>query len=363
MLVLCPFPEGVAAGQRLKYEQYFDNWRDKGWEIDISPFMDDEMWRVVYQRGKTFAKIIGTIRGHIRRLKDLLRVSDYDIVYIFMYVTPLLSNLMERSVNLLAKRVIYDIEDNIHIQQHSLLQTNPNPLIKFLKWPGKIRYLIRSADHVITSSPFLNIDCKRITTSGFCTYVSSSVDTQRYQPRFNYSNDKTVVIGWTGTYSSKEYLDQLKNVFIKLSKKVKFKLYIISNFKYDFPEIDLKTIEWNLDTEIKDLQSFDIGVYPLPLDDWVHGKSGLKAIQYMALGIPCVATNVGTTPMLITDRVNGRLVKTEEQWVDALEELILNPNLRQTIGKQARLDTVENYSLGTIGKTYDNILQDVMEKV
>ena len=125
----------------------------------------------------------------------------------------------------------------------------------------------------------------------------------------------------------------------------------------------MKTIEWNLDTEIKDLQSFDIGVYPLPLDDWVHGKSGLKAIQYMALGIPCVATNVGTTPMLITDRVNGRLVKTEDQWVDALEELILNPNLRQTIGKQARLDTVANYSLSAIGKTYDNILQDVMEKV
>ena len=67
--------------------------------------------------------------------------------------------------------------------------------------------------------------------------------------------------------------------------------------------------------------------------------------------------------MLITDRVNGRLVKTEDQWVDALEELILNPNLRQTIGKQARLDTVANYSLSAIGKTYDNILQDVMEKV
>ena len=113
MLVLCPFPEGVAAGQRLKYEQYFDHWRDKGWEIDISPFMDDEMWRVVYQRGKTFAKILGTIRGHIRRLKDLSRVSDYDIVYIFMYVTPLLSNLMERSVNLLAKRAIF-ISNNIH---------------------------------------------------------------------------------------------------------------------------------------------------------------------------------------------------------------------------------------------------------
>lgn len=363
MLVICPFPQGVAAGQRLKYEQYFDEWRSKGWDIDISSFMDEKMWRVVYQRGKTGSKIVGTIRGHLRRLRDLSKIPNYDLVYIFMYVTPLLTNLMERSVRLLAKRVIYDIEDNIHIQQYSRLQTDPNPLIRFLKWPNKIKFLIRSADYVITSSPFLNIDCKRITTTGFCSYVSSSLDTEHYKPKLNYSNDKTIVIGWTGTYSSKKYLDLLKNVLIKLSKKVKFKLHIISNFKYDFPEIDLKVIDWNLETEIKDLQSFDIGLYPLPLDDWVHGKSGLKAIQYMALGIPCVATAIGTTPMLINDRVNGRLVITEEQWIDALEELVLDSNLRQTIGKQARLDTVAKYSLSAIGKTYDKILQNVMERV
>ena len=70
------------------------------------------------------------------------------------------------------------------------------------------------------------------------------------------------------------------------------------------------------------MQGIDIGVYPLPNDNWVLGKSGLKAIQYMAFGIPCVASNVGTTPLIIKDRVNGLLVKSEEEWVDALEELI-----------------------------------------
>ncbi len=363
MLILCPFPQGVAAGQRLKYEQYLDHWRSKGWEISISSFMDEAMWKIVYQQGHTLSKITGTIKGHLRRLRDLFRVPHYDVVYIFMYVTPLLTSLMERAVHLLAKRVIYDIEDNIHIQQNSLSQINPNPFIKFLKWPGKVRFLIRSADHVITSSPFLNIDCKRISTYGFCSYVSSSLDTDRYQPKSVYSNDKTVVIGWTGTYSSKEYLDQLRSVFLKLAKRVNFKLKVIGNFKYELPGIDLQVIEWNLKREITDLQSFDIGVYPLPLDNWVQGKSGLKAIQYMALGLPCVATNVGTNPMLINDNINGRLVKTEEEWIDALEELVRNPHSRRRIGQQARHDAVLNYSLHTIGNTYDNILQDIMDRV
>ena len=74
MLVLCPFPVGVAAGQRLKYEQYFDRWRNQGWEIDVSPFMDKNMWNVIYKKGYFINKVHGTIRGHFRRIFDLFRV-------------------------------------------------------------------------------------------------------------------------------------------------------------------------------------------------------------------------------------------------------------------------------------------------
>ena len=363
MLVLCPFPQKVAAGQRLKYEQYFERWRANGWEIDVSSFMDKKMWSIVYQKGHFISKIMGVLRGHLRRLYDLYRIPSYDLIYIFMYVTPLLTSTTERLARAQAKRLIYDIEDNIHVQQNSYSQINPNPIVKFLKWPGKVKYLIRAADHVITSSPFLNIDCKRITTTGYCSYVTSSLDIERYKPKSEYSNDNKVIIGWTGTHSSKEYLDQLSNVFLRLAERVSFKLRVIGNFKYDLPGIDLEVVEWSIDREISDLQSFDIGVYPLPLDNWVHGKSGLKAIQYMAIGLPCVATEVGTTPMLITDNVNGKLVKTEDEWVDALEKLVREPESRRRIGEQARRDAVSNYSLDTIGDIYDKILESVMNRV
>jgi len=361
MLVICPYPIGVAAGQRLKYEQYFERWSKNGWDITISPYMDDTMWKVIHKRGYIFKKIKGVLRGHLQRLRDLISIPKYDLIYIFMYVTPLFTSAMERSVRLLAKKVIYDIEDNIHLQRKIMSQDDPNPITRFMKWRGKYEFLIRSSDHVITSSPFLNEYCLKINLKKKCTYISSSLDTDKYKINKEYSSDKKIVIGWTGTYSSKEYLELLNQVFLKLSKRVNFQLKIISNFEYHISGIEYENVNWSLDNEIEDLKAFDIGVYPLPLDKWVLGKSGLKAIQYMALGIPCVATNVGTAPILIQDKINGRLVETEEEWIDALEELILNSELRRQLGKQAQIDAVENYSLKKIGNMYDNVLESVIK--
>lgn len=363
MLVLCPFPQGVAAGQRLKYEQYFDRWREDGWEIEVSPFMDDAMWKIVYEPGHICAKIVGVLRGHLRRLRDLFRIRRYDLIYVFMFVTPFLTSAMERTVRALARRLIYDVEDNILVEQNLPKHMNPNTIVRLIKRPQKARYLIRTADHVVTSSPFFNDFCLNINVYGACTYVSSSVDTDRFQPSTQYSNDQPVIIGWTGTFSSKIFLDQLRGVLARLAERVQFKMRVIGNFDYELPGVDLEVVRWSAENEVRDLQALDIGVYPLPIDDWVLGKSGLKAIQYMAFGLPCVATEVGTTPMLITDYVNGRLVKTDDEWMEALEELIRDPALRRRLGERAREDALANYSLQVIGQKYEEILKKVMNEV
>ena len=113
MLVLCPFPQGVAAGQRLKYEQYFDDWRRLGYEIQVSSFMDEAMWRIVYEPGHPLAKIAGTLRGHLRRLRDLFRIRRYDLVYVYMWVTPFGTESFERLTRQLARKLIFDVEDNV----------------------------------------------------------------------------------------------------------------------------------------------------------------------------------------------------------------------------------------------------------
>ena len=356
MLVICPFPENCAAQQRLKYEQYFEDWRAHGWDITVSSFLDRAAWDVLYRRGHWLAKGLGVAKGYARRLRDLWRIDSFDLVYVCMWATPLGTAAFERMVRGRARRLVYDVEDNV-LNAADSAKDHPNPLIRFLKGKGKYRYLIRHADHVITSSPFLNDFCLEINAKRACTYISSSVDTDRFQPATPYSNDKPVVIGWTGTFSSRVYLDALRGVFQRLAAKVPFRLRVIGNFDYDLPGVDLEVIQWSAAKEVEDLQGLDIGVYPLPIDDWVLGKSGLKAIQYMAFALPCVATEVGTTPMIIRHEENGLLVKTEAEWEAALERLVRDPALRRRLGEAARRDAVAKYSLKAIAGQYRTIIE------
>ncbi|MDT9599691.1 glycosyltransferase family 4 protein [Sphingosinicella rhizophila] len=363
MLVICPYPEGVAAGQRLKYEQYFDDWRSLGFDIIVSTYMDMAMWDVAYRKGHYPAKLFGLARGHMRRIRDLMRVARYDLVFIHMWVTPVGTSFFERMVRTLARRIIFDVEDNVILPEGQGGAENPNPLLQRMKGPGKALYMIRNADHVITSSPFLNETCLATNEKKACTYISSSVDTDRFLPATSYSNDRKVVIGWTGTFSSRPYLDLLRPVFQELARRADFRLKVIGNFDYALPGVDLEVVRWSREKEVEDLQGFDIGVYPLPMDDWVLGKSGLKAIQYMAFGLPAVATDIGTTPMLIRHGENGLLVKTQDEWLAALEALIRDPDLRRRLGVAARADAVRNYSTRAVAAQYRRVLASVMESV
>jgi glycosyltransferase involved in cell wall biosynthesis len=258
-------------------------------------------------------------------------------------------------VRWLAGRLIFDVEDNVLIEEGSEL----NPFVKTLKSKEKTRHLIRSADHVITSSPFLNDFCLKLSQRKQCTYVSSSVDTDLFLPARRYNNEQPITIGWTGTFSSRPYLDLLREVFLKLRDRISFRLRVIGNFPYSLPGIDLEVIQWSKEREVQDLQAIDIGVYPLTLDEWVFGKSGLKAIQYMAFGIPTVATDVGTTPRIIDHMRNGWLVRTENEWLDALETLAKDPALRKSLGEEARRKAVECFSRKAIQGQYLSILEDV----
>lgn len=357
MLVLCPFPQDVAAGQRLKYEQYFDDWRALGWQIDVSSFMDMGLWKVAYESGQLRRKVVGVLRGHWRRLRDLTRVRRYDLVYVFMWVTPLGSSVMERTVRKLARCLVYDVEDNVVLGQELPKGYNPNAIIARLKGPGKTAFLIRTADHVIASSPFLRDFCLQKHGARACTYISSSVDTARFLPRGIATAEK-VTIGWTGTYSSRVYLDSLRSVFQRLAQRVEYRLRVIGNFDYDLPGVDLEVIRWTKEREVQDLQGLDIGVYPLPRDEWVMGKSGLKAIQYMAFGLPTVASDAGVTPMIIRHGENGLLVRTDDEWVAALERLVREPTLRSKLGEAAREDAVAKYSTAAISTQYRGVLEE-----
>ena len=315
ILVLCPYPRGEAAGQRLKYEQYFPSWEREGFIIKVSEYMDHDLWEVVYERGYFLRKLLGIARGHLRRFRDLFLIRRFDIVYIFQWTTPFGIGFYDFLIRTLSKKIIFDVEDFVVLQKAT--EDNPNPILRFIRSKTKTMYLIKNSDYVISSSPSLNKFCQKFNKNNLSSFISSSVNTNRFIPSNNYQNDHKVVIGWTGTFGSKPYLDQLREVFFELDRVCDFKLKFITNFDYEIAGLDMEVIRWNKKNEVRDLQSLDIGVYPLEDSQWVKGKSGLKAIQYMALGIPTIASNIGNSQEVIKHMKDGILVNNEDEWLNA----------------------------------------------
>lgn len=359
MIVICPYPTGVAAGQRLKYEQYLEDWRQRGWIVSVHPFLSVKVWSIAYKPGYLLHKVIGVLTGTISRLSLLLEVRNADLVYIFMWVTPFGSTFFERCVRLLAKNLIFDLEDDVLTRNNTnLIVYDPNPILRFFRSNNKAQYLIKTADHVIVSSPFLRDQCLATFDAKACTYITSSVDTNTLKPRTSYRGSP-VTLGWTGTFSSMAYLNILSEVLQRLATKVDFKMIVIGNFDYHLPGVDCRIIQWSLKTEVVDLQEIDIGLYPLPSNRWVNGKSGLKAIQYMAAGIPVVASRVGINSSIIDDNETGFLADNEEDWFNYLYLLVRDDVIRRRLGENARSVAIRRFSRQVVSTQYSEIIDSL----
>ena len=338
ILIVSPYPEGVAPGQRLKYEQYFDYLRSHGYKITVTSFVSNRLWSILYKKGRFPEKIFWTLLGFFKRLVWSAYVPFYDGIFIFHSVSLFGPALFERIYARLNPKMIYDIDDMIHLSHSS----QANSFTKWLKGSSRITYLMRRARHIITCTPALDKFARQFNQN--TTDISSTINTNTYQPVNSYSNiaGKPITLGWSGSHSTERYLSLLADVLREVAKQRNIRLIVIGSGNFTLPGVQVESIAWNSETEVADLQRIDIGLYPLPDDPWVYGKSGLKALQYMALGIPTVATAIGTNFRVIHHEKCGLLVKTDQEWITGLLDLIDNPEKRRSLGL-AGLDRVEKY--------------------
>jgi len=126
--------------------------------------------------------------------------------------------------------------------------------------------------------------------------------------------------------------------------------------------IEVENMEWEEATEAENILTFDIGIMPLTDDQFSRGKCGLKIIQYMACGIPCVASPVGANGDIIQDRVNGLLAGSSDKWLDKISSLIENSRLRERIGKEGRQTVSKSYSLQEVAPKLWKIYKKIVGK-
>lgn len=355
ILFLTPHPE-EGASTRYRVKQFFPYFSSNGIECIFHPFITPECYRILYKNGYFLKKAFSLIKGIIKRTVEFINIRNIDIVFVHLEASPLGVPVFERLFSIYRKPIIYDLDDAIYMKSVS----PANRLAYFLKNPTKISDIVRISSHIIACNDYLVQYAGRFNQN--VTMIPTSVDTDRFTVRdYKEPVNPRVVIGWIGSHSTARYLTQLKGVFKRLSERYDFTLKIIGADRADyFP--DLKQVfyyDWSLKTELSEFRSLDIGIYPLPDNEWVKGKTGFKTVQYMSVGVPCVVSRVARNIEIVEDGVNGFLAGSDEEWFEKLSRLIENSELRKSIGLAGRVGMEKRFSIKANAPKYIEIFHKV----
>ncbi len=205
----------------------------------------------------------------------------------------------------------------------------------------KLRHVLKKSTLVIAGNRFLAAYAMKYASR--VVVIPTVINVEDY-PIKTHRTNSSITLGWIGQSVNHVYLEQLNEVLTKLRPLLEFKLLVVSDKPFAHPTVDVINRTWSLDTEITDILDMDIGLMPLDDTPWTRGKCAFKAIQYMAAGIPAVASRIGANIDLISDGDNGRLVDAPETWISAILDLANDPSLRQRIGLRARATVELRYS-------------------
>ena len=341
VLALMPGLYDTSPGQRYRLEQWEPLLRERGVEITYEPFEDEELHSVVYQCGRMGKKLQLVARGLGRRLSTISKARKYDLVYILREAALLGPAIFERLIYQQRVPFVFDFDDAIFVSYRS----PSNGYLSYLKFASKTRTICRLASHVMVGNPYLAEYASQVNDK--VTVIPTTIDTEKYQVPAPKQTDGPIVIGWTGSYSTVQHLDTLRGALRKLAETEKFRLRVIGTPSYECAPVATEAMPWRAATELEDLSAIDIGVMPLPDDNWSKGKCGLKALQFMALGIPTVCSPVGVNTDIIQDNENGLLAMSEAEWVDKLTSLLRSAELRRRLGDAGRATVEQKYSAVT----------------
>lgn len=337
VLVLAPYRYDTAPGQRFRIEQWMPLLEDKGVHFEFDAFMSEKLHEILYKPGNAQKKATLILSDYVRRLRRILAARRYDVVFLHREAAMIGPAWIERLLKWSGVPFIYEFDDAIYVAYVS----PANKYLSYLKFPQKTATICKLASHVIVGNEVLAEYARRRNPN--VTIVPTTIDTDKYRPACRYEfGDDVPVIGWSGSYSSVQYLDAVKPAFARLAEKYKFHIEVIgADWKFDGgPNVKVHSRPWRALTEVADLSRLHIGLMPLPDEDWARGKCALKALQYMALGIPTVVSPVGVNKDVIRDGDNGLWATTTDEWYAALSRLLDDVALRRRLGT-AGIETVE----------------------
>jgi glycosyltransferase involved in cell wall biosynthesis len=359
VLALSPIPE-EGAGCRFRIAQFIPYLASVGIEVTLDSLFTTEFFRLVYKPGHYAQKAATFAALSLRRLDSLRDSSRYDLILLYREIFPIGPAFIER---LLAARrrppLVFDFDDAIFLPSVS----DANRLIAALKQPQKVATIIRHSDHVITGNGYLADYARRFTAA--VTTIPTCVDTDSFVPlsemQTTSAPPREPVIGWIGSPTTASYIRGLASVLKRVRERHPFVLRVSgAGVPLTIPGVSIENRPWSLANEVELFNTCDIGVYPLADDEWSKGKCGFKAIEFMACGVPVVASAVGVNRTIIQNGTNGFLASTEDEWVEKLSRLLSDIELRRRFAAAGRRTIEDGYSLRVNAPTLAATLRAVV---
>jgi glycosyltransferase involved in cell wall biosynthesis len=357
VLFICLHRTNRSPGQRFRFEQYLSYLKENGFDCKLSNLLNEKNDKTFYSKGNYLKKVLIYGSTLMIRMGDWFTMNRYDIIFIFRDALMTGSTFFEKKFARSKAKIIFDFDDSIWLQNVSAA----NKRLAFLKDASKTSKIIALSDMIFAGNQFLADYAAKFNKN--IVIVPTTIDTKIYVPLKNRKSKDRVCIGWSGSFSTIQHFEKaipfLKKIKEKYGNAVEFK--IIGDANYYCEELDTKGVAWVAATEIEDLSEIDIGIMPLPDDEWARGKCGLKGLQYMALSIPALMSPVGVNKEIVTPKVNGYLPDTNEEWVSTLETLINDQELRRRIGEAGRQTVIDHYSVEAWKNKYVKYFNQVME--
>ena len=350
---LVPYPLDTTPSQRFRLEQWAPQLRRAGIGMDFAPFVDEKLMRSLPQPGGFAAKAAALGLAFLRRAARVASLRRYDLIVIHRAACIAGPAVLERAISLLRRPVVFDFDDAIYLLHTSAA----NRRFGWLKFPGKTAAICRLSSHVVVGNSYLAEYAGAYNRA--VTVVPTSIDTDRYRPLPPRSGGP-VVVGWSGSSTSQTYLEQFAPVFRELLRQPGVELRVVSNRAPDMPGVPFIWRPWSPETEVQEIGQFDVGVMPMPDDQWSLGKCALKALQYMAMGVPAVCSAVGANREVIQHGQNGLLATTPDEWLSHLRTLIADEELRRRLGQAGRCTIEQGYSTAICAEKFARVIRQTL---